>query len=375
MRETAKSLIGTSDAVRVLREDIDEAASSDARVLITGDTGTGKEVVAELVHASSRRSRRKLIALNCAAIPDSLLESELFGHERGSFTGAETHRDGVLNAADGGTVFLDEVGEMSPRMQSLLLRFLDNGEMQRVGGGHTTRADVRVIAATNRDLTSSVAANVFRLDLFYRLNVLHLRTTALRDRPEDVPFLFAHFLEAHSAEAGSPLPILTPEALTALAEHDWPGNVRQVRNVAQRLVVKWAGLRVESRHLLAELSSTVAGTAQRSADLSPDMAHMDDVYNRLSEGGESFWTAVHGPFMAHDLTRDEVRILVRRGLQNTGGDYKSLLSLFNVPAGDYRRLMMFLQKHECHATGHRPGRRGRVGDRAPHQSESSVFAP
>ena len=347
MRETAAGLLGTSDAVRGLREEVARASSSDANVLITGETGTGKEVVAQLVHAQSARARRRpLIALNCAGVPEPLLESELFGHERGSFTGAELHRQGLFKAADGGTVLLDEVGEMSPRMQALLLRFLDCGEIQRVGAASTTRTDVRLIAATNRDLVSSVATSEFRLDLFYRLNVLRLHTTALRDRREDIPLLFAHFLGLYSR--GGLAPVLTPGAVETLVHHEWPGNVRQLRNVAERLVVRWAGRTLDSRDVSRELALTVPSggreTRGRAARANPTRA--DDLYRRVTEGGESFWAVVHDPFMARDLTRNEVRSVVARGLKETHGKYKPLLRLFNMKDQDYKRLLSFLQKRD-----------------------------
>src|SRR5687768_7010331 len=348
MRETAAELLGSSNAVRDLREEVAIAGSTDARVLITGETGTGKEVVAQLVHAQSRRGeRRPLVALNCAGVPETLLESELFGHERGSFTGAEASRDGLFKAADGGTVFLDEVGEMSPRMQSLLLRFLDNGEIQSVGGAWATQVNVRLIAATNRDLIKSVEDKEFRLDLFYRLNVLHLHTTALRDRREDIPVLIQHFLELHSRQSTCGLPVLTPEAMAVMVDYEWPGNVRQLKNVAERLVVRGAGASIGARDVAPELTSTQSpvSAASASQDASPRSAAL---YARMLEGGESFWAVVHGPFMARDLTREDVRAVIGRGLRETRGNYKSLLQLFNMNARDYRRLLNFLQKNDCH---------------------------
>ena len=348
MREIAPVLVGTSDAICSLRAAIAVASASDAKVLITGDTGTGKEVVAQLVHAQSARARRELIALNCAGIPDTLLESELFGHERGSFTGAETHRDGLFKQAHGGTVLLDEIGETSPRMQAMLLRFLDSGEIQRVGGGSQTCVDVRLIAATNRDLAESVAAKEFRLDLFYRLNVLHLRTTALHERREDIPLLLAHFLGMCSLSYESPLPTLTAGALDALVQYEWPGNVRELRNVAERIVVRWAGRTLEASDVSRELMPPTS-RCRREATAHPAGTHATratDLYRRLSEGRESFWSVVQEPFTAHDLTRDDVRSVVSLGLQETHGSYKSLARLFNMDARAYKWMVNFMRKND-----------------------------
>jgi transcriptional regulator with GAF, ATPase, and Fis domain len=288
---------------------------SDAKALITGDTGTGKEVVAQLVHANSPRAARKLIALNCAGVPDALLESELFGHERGSFIGAERDCDGLFVNADGGTVLLDEVGETSPRMQAMLLRFLDSGEIQRVGGDSKTCVDVRLIAATNRDLAKRVAANEFRLDLFYRLNVLHLRTTALRERR--VPVLAEHFLRACSLSNESRLPLLTATAMDALVQYGWPGNVRELRNVAERLVVRRAGETVGASDVSREIKGhhgffTSRRWTCRRPVFQTDLDH------------ESYRSVVQEPYSTHDLTRDDVRTLVSRGLLETQGDYAAL---------------------------------------------------
>src|SRR2546426_2912152 len=212
MIEISGELTGTSPAIRALQADIELAAACDAKVLITGDTGTGKEVTARLIHAGSQRRARPFVAINCGGIPETLLESELFGHARGSFTGACRDRIGLLAAANLGTVFLDEVGEMSLRMQALLLRFLETGEIQRVGrDGGESCVDVRIIAATNRDLLQQVGIKAFRFDLFYRLNVLHLRTPALRDHPEDIRALFDHFLHRYSHEYRLPMPRLTSD--------------------------------------------------------------------------------------------------------------------------------------------------------------------
>src|SRR5512140_2879943 len=231
MREDGEQLIGHSPAVAELRDEVGYAARSDAKILITGESGVGKEVVARLIHRQSNRSRAQLVTINCAGLPDSLLESELFGHVRGSFTGAYRDKPGLLETAHNGTIFMDEVGEMSLRMQALLLRFLESGEIQRVGAERAqARVNVRVIAATNRNLTDRIASKDFREDLYYRLNVIHLTVPSLRDRREDVAELLDHFIGHYSVRHSLPIPKLAPEALQQLVGYNWPGNVRELKN-------------------------------------------------------------------------------------------------------------------------------------------------
>src|SRR5918999_1052463 len=204
---SGESLIGTSAASRYLEQEISDAARSDAKVLLTGESGVGKEVVARLIHQQSRRKHVKLVALNCAAVPDSLLESELFGHVRGSFTGAYRDKPGLLELANSGTIFLDEIGETSLRMQALMLRFLENGEIWRVGADRVqATSDVRVVAATNRDLADRIVQREFRADLYYRLNVLHIRIPPLRERRDDIPQFLDHFFRVYSDRHLTPVP-------------------------------------------------------------------------------------------------------------------------------------------------------------------------
>ena len=349
MGQPAMALIGVSEAVRNLREEVATAGASGARVLITGDTGTGKEVVAHMLHAQSGRgARRPLMSLNCAGLPETLLESELFGHERGSFTGADQARAGILGSADGGTVFLDEVGELSLRMQSLLLRFLDNGEIQRVGARGPQQVDVRVIAATNIDLAASVATRSFRQDLFYRLNVLRLQTTALRDRREDIPVLLAHFLGIYAEHSSAPVPVITAGALDRLVQHDWPGNVRELRNMAERLVAARRTRPVDLEDVSGDLEPKRPLPDRRAPVAAcPAGGTVDELFGRMTTAGDSFWAVVHAPFMARDLTRSDVRSVITLGLKATGGNYNSVARLFNMKTSDYRRFMSFLGKHQC----------------------------
>ena len=339
--------IGASSATRVIREEIEYASKSDAKVLITGESGVGKEVVAQLVHQQSRRRTAPLVTINCAGVPDTLLASELFGHVRGSFTDAHRDKPGWLEQANRGTIFLDEVGEMSLPMQSLLLRFLENGEIQRVGSERlASKVDVRVIAATNRKLVDRIAANEFREDLFYRLNVIHIPIPPLRERREDIPLLLDYFLRTFSKAHGVERPRVSDGAAAQLTASDWPGNVRQVRNVAERLILRAKNGVITIADLPREVLSPYAPKEEPSSDA--DVRPVcEQLFDRMVRGGETFWAVVYEPFMSRDLTREDLRSIVRHGLNLTHGSYKGMAQLFNVPA-DYKRLLNFLRKYQCH---------------------------
>ena len=340
-------LIGISNATSRILEEIECAATTDAKVLITGESGVGKEVVAQMVHQRSRRNHARLIAINCAGVPDSLLASELFGHMRGSFTDAYRDKEGWLEQAHRGTIFLDEVGEMSLQMQAVLLRFLENGEIQRVGSDRRSAiVDVRLIAATNRVLIDRVATGEFREDLFYRLNVIHIEIPPLRERKEDVRPLIEYFLRSFSEAYRVAPPSLTADALRQLECAPWPGNVRQLRNVIERMVVKSPRDVIKTADLPREVLSFSAADATKNAD-GPARVDIDGLFGRMVRNGETFWTAVYEPFMARDLTRNDVRLLVRQALTHTHGGYKAVAALFNVPS-DHRRFVSFLRKYDCH---------------------------
>ena len=234
---TTDKIIYRSSKMEALINMAGRIASSRATVLIQGESGTGKELMARLIHNLSPRSGKHIIVVNCGALSESLLESELFGHEKGSFTGAATRRIGRFEEADGGTLFLDEIGEISPAVQVKLLRFLQEREFQRVGGNQTLHADVRIISATNRDLEAKVRANTFREDLYYRLNVVVISAPPLRERKEDIPALIDHFLKRYSAENGKYIKEITSEAKDLLLKYDYPGNVRELENIIERAVV------------------------------------------------------------------------------------------------------------------------------------------
>ena len=230
-------IIGESEPMRALRAQIATAAPTSGRVLIHGENGSGKELVARSIHELSTRHDGPFVEVNCAAIPEELIESELFGHEKGAFTGASARRRGKFEVADGGTLFLDEIGDMSLKTQAKVLRALEEQAFERVGGRETVKVDVRVIAASNRDLSAMIAAGAFREDLYYRLNVIPIEVPPLRTRTEDVPALVEHFVRIFCAENGKRLKTVAPAALTYFMTYDWPGNVRELRNMVERLVI------------------------------------------------------------------------------------------------------------------------------------------
>ena len=240
-----RDMVGQSPALEEIRSVIGKVAPTDARVLITGANGTGKEVVARRIHAQSQRNKSPFVEVNCAAIPSELIESELFGHEKGAFTSAVKQRKGRFEQAQGGTLFLDEIGDMALPAQAKMLRALQEKVIQRVGGDKNIKIDVRVLAATNKNLAEEIKEGRFREDLFHRLNVIPIRIPSLAERAEDVPLLVAHFLETVASELGVPAPEFTKGALKALSSAPWTGNIRELRNVVERLVIL-CGNKVES---------------------------------------------------------------------------------------------------------------------------------
>src|SRR6266481_7100121 len=232
-----EEIVGSSEALRKVLTQVSKVAPTDSTVLILGETGTGKELVARAIHNRSNRSKRAFIRVNCAAIPASLIASELFGHEKGSFTGASQRRLGRFESADGGTLFLDEVGELPPETQVALLRVLQEREFERVGGNQTVSVDVRVLAATNRDLSVAVGDGRFRQDLFYRLNVFPIRLPALRERVDDIPLLVEYLIDRYAQAAGKKIRNITRKTLDVFQAYDWPGNIRELQNVIERAVI------------------------------------------------------------------------------------------------------------------------------------------
>ncbi len=269
-------LIGRTAGMLEVYKQIARAADSAVPVLVTGESGTGKELVARAIHANSPRGSRPFVAINCGAIPDTLLESELFGHTRGSFTGAVNDTKGLFEQAHGGTIFLDEVGEMPPALQVKLLRTLEDGEVRPVGAARSARIDARVIAATNADLEQAITDQKFRQDLYYRLGVIVIRMPPLRDRPADIPLLVERFLQNANDRAGRRVE-LAEDALAALAAHDWPGNVRELENTVERLVLFSRGSRLELADLPAALRH---GRATLETRLFTDLPSLDELERR-----------------------------------------------------------------------------------------------
>jgi two-component system, NtrC family, response regulator HydG len=380
------TLVGASAAILALQEEIHYASRCDAKVLITGESGAGKEIVARLIHDASLRRRSPLVTVNCAALSETLLETELFGHVRGSFTGAYRDRLGVFEQGHRGTVFMDEVGETTPRMQGLLLRFLETGEIQRVGSDQIqNRVDVRIIAATNKNLIENVAAKTFREDLYYRLNVIHLRVPPLRERKEDVPLLLNHFLETFARQYSVQTPRISAAALETLVDHAWPGNVRELKNIVERIVIRHQNGEVDRADLPLEvLRSMPAAVAVVAPVQKAPRPLSETLFDQMVSGRQSFWSIVYAPFISRDLTRDDLRAIIRKGLEQTSGNYRVLVELFNMPQDDYKRFLGFLRKYQCHVPfqefrsaaisrgGPRGGGERPSDDRAPDRIAASI---
>lgn len=347
IRSGSGELVGNSPQLVELKAEIDRVAACDSKVLITGESGTGKELAARAIHVGSPRRQRPFVAMNCAGLPDTLLESELFGHTKGSFTGAYRDKAGKFEVANEGTVFLDEIGEMTLRMQGLLLRFLETGELQKVGADQVTHAsaNVRVVAATNRNLRDLIAEGEFREDLFYRLNVIHLVIPPLRDRRGDIPTLARHFLGLFASRSDSAVRAISPDAMSALIDYSWPGNIRELANVVERLVVSGR------REVVTVDDLPVEVRAERDVTFRPRRERRrtvaDQLYKKLTDDRESFWSAVYPLYMNREIAKSNVRDLVKRGLQETRGSYKIVVKLFNMDSGDYKKFLNFLRKHDC----------------------------
>ena len=279
------AFVGDAPAMRPLIETAAQAARSRATILLTGESGTGKQKLAESIHRWSDRATGPFVYVNCVAISDDLVESTLFGHEKGAFTGAVATREGLLEDAEGGTAFLDEIGDVTPRLQAKLLHFLESGDFQRVGGRRTLHVDCRVIAATSRDLASAMREGRYREDLYYRLNVIQLRLPPLRERPEDIPVLAERFVERFARELKRPRPVLAPETLERLVAYGWPGNVRDLKNAIERMLVLAPGDTLTPDLLPAEVlveaePVPVRGPAPADAPPGLDLATASEAFRR-----------------------------------------------------------------------------------------------
>ena len=273
-----ENIIGASPSIRALLEKVAKVAIRDTSVLITGESGTGKELVAQAIHHNSVRRNHRFVALNCGALPENILESELFGYRKGAFTGAMENRKGLLEAANGGTLFLDEIGNLPLNMQKTLLRFLQEQEFRRLGDTTPTKVDVRIISATNSDLQAEVADGTFREDLFYRLNVINLHLPPLRERCDDIPLLASHFIRRQNKKFGADFKGLTPEAMHALRAYEWPGNIRQLRNVIEAAMTISSGNYIGLPELAQMIRTDPVGPQGDTADYSSALGQFETDY-------------------------------------------------------------------------------------------------
>jgi DNA-binding NtrC family response regulator len=320
--DRADAIVGRCPAMQDVYKAIGRVAAGDVTVLITGESGTGKELVARAIYQHSRRADRPFLAINCAAIPEQLLESELFGHEKGAFTGADRRRIGKFEQVSGGTLFLDEVGDMAPLTQSKVLRVLQEQRFERVGGNETIATDVRLLAATNRDLEALVAQGRFRQDLYYRLSVYTIPLPPLRERGDDLALLVEHYLRRYGRELGKEGTVITPEALDLLRRQSWPGNVRELQNVLERALLDAAGPVLLPEFLEPALGQRPLPAAPlATGDLTPF------IEERLRAGSEDLY--------AETLQRME-RLLLTRVLQHTGGNQLQAARLLGITRGSLR---------------------------------------
>ena len=286
-REAAKpsptQIIGESEAMRKVFEMVRKVADTKSNVLISGESGTGKELIARAIHNNSGRSRLPFVTVNCSALPEPLLESELFGHMKGAFTGAVSNKAGLFEVANGGSIFLDEIGETTPAMQVKLLRVIQEREFRRVGGTRDMKVDVRVIAATNKDLEKAIADGSFREDLYYRLDVIPIQLPPLRERAEDIPLLAQHFLERFAHASGKPVLSLSPEATQLLIAHEWKGNVRELENLIERVVAFAAGPQITNADLEGWLHRAAAVVPSTPSDLPHDGVDLEAMINSIEK--------------------------------------------------------------------------------------------
>ena len=291
--ERHSELVGDSPVMETLRQEIAAAAPTHSRVLISGENGTGKELVARAIHLQSPRQSRSFVEVNCAAIPETLIETELFGHERGAFTGAVSQRRGKFDLADGGTLFLDEIADMSVATQAKVLRVLQQQQFIRVGGSKLIKVNVRVIAASNKDLRQEIEKGTFREDLFYRLNVLPIEVPPLRNRREDIPALVRYFFRVYTEEQGMKLKEITDDALKTLARHDWPGNIRELRNQVERLMIMVPKSTIETADVIPFMPGLADGVGQKVSAL--------DNYDSLRDARHAF----EREYITHRLRTNE----------------------------------------------------------------------
>ena len=336
-------MVGASPALADAQTRLDRFSRVDRPVLITGESGVGKELFARAAYLLSPRNGRAFVSVNCAQFVDeNLLISELFGHKKGAFTGATTDRKGLFEEADGGVLFLDEVGELTPRAQAALLRAIGVGEIVRLGESTARRVDVRVVAATNRDLRAMVADGAFREDLYYRLAPLRLNVPPLRERGDDWQRIAEAYLAGLCRQAGEDRR-LGASAVRALAGYSWPGNVREVRGLLDTAFCLCLGDTLEAADVEPELRAEAGELDETTLSLAA--GGNGDPYAQMSRGQGSFWSVVRDPYLDRELNRNEVRQIVERGLAEAGGSYKRALRAFGLPEGEYLKFMDFLRHH------------------------------
>jgi len=324
---------------------IEKVAPSSATVLLLGESGTGKELFARALHALSPRSAQRFVAINCAAIPETLLESELFGYEKGAYTGAAKRTIGKIETANRGTLFLDEIGDLPVSLQAKLLRFLQERVIERVGGREEVAVDVRIVCATHQSLKDQIQTGDFREDLYYRLAEIVVEIPPLRLRQGDATMLAHSFVRKFAEEHRRPTMSLSSDALDAIEAHAWPGNVRELENVIERLVVTGRSEAILPEELPMEVRMHSNVSLRPKRERRRTVA--DDLYKRLIEERESFWAAVYPLYMEREITRGNVRDVVRKGLEEARGNYKIVARLFNMEQRDYKRFLNFLRKHDC----------------------------
>ena len=358
-------LIGRSRRLVETQVRLLQFSQAESPILITGETGTGKELFARAAYLLSSRRRRPFLSVNCAQFQGGeLIVSELFGHRKGSFTGALTDQRGVFEEADSGMVFLDEVAELTPTAQAMLLRTLGEGEVVRLGDNQPRRVDVRIVAATSRDLREMVKTGGFRQDLYYRLRFMHLQIPRLAERRDDCRLVAQYYLDRMNARTTTPKRF-SETTLQLFARHPWPGNLRELKGVVEVGFHVSDGRTIEPLHVAEVLDYPEAAELEaRSSPVNGSLASgspagtgpnrrtdADDRYVRMLECGGTFWDLVYKPFMNRDLNRAEARDIVARGLAETRGSYKKLLPLFGIEADDYLRFMDFLRHHQLKPTG------------------------
>jgi transcriptional regulator with PAS, ATPase and Fis domain len=314
-------MIGKSEVMNILRERVKAAAKVSSSVLVTGESGTGKELVAKAIHEHSERRSGKFVPVDCGALPDDLIESELFGHKRGAFTTAVADKQGLFEEANGGTLFLDEIANTSRRFQAKLLRALQDRQVRRLGDVVMRKLDLRVIAATNCELMPMVRKGEFREDLYYRLNVFSIQVPPLRRRMEDVPLLVQHILH----ERGK---VMSDSAVAKLMTYSFPGNIRELENIVESAVCTASGIVITADDVTLPLES------DRPWQLEEIIV-------------QDFWESVAKPYSERLITKNQVEHLIRQGLERTGGSYRKMLPLMRIPESDYKRFMDFLRRHNC----------------------------